>query len=228
MNYTNDVKLSNALNVAIAQFKNYQKNLENRIMMVIYRNRTTNELDYILIEFTGTNYYHLTGLAYKEDTNDSIDGHFGSRFYNALVNQKLSIRDLKIKDNNTELKIKALPSVTTCYKYTKMIGDFNNSGFQLALDKVMGNTTTCLGLKKIKNKKYAPASSLYTDTRKMIKNSQQIIAIFLKDIFSTHPFSEIKYVAKGCNLKNMQFPNSILELISLENYHPPITKQKDQ
>lgn len=169
MNYTNDIKLQNALKEAIKQFKNYQVNLEDKSLMVIYRNRQTNVIDYIIVQFIGSNYYHLTGLAYKEDNNDSRDNHFGSRFYYDLVDKKLSIKDLKIKDNNTELKIKALPSIMTCYKYTNMIGDFNDSGLRLNLDKVMGNVTTYLGLKKIGEKVYAPASCLYGDVRNSAK-----------------------------------------------------------
>lgn len=219
MNYTNDIKLQNALKEAIKQFKNYQVNLEDKSLMVIYRNRQTNVIDYIIVQFIGSNYYHLTGLAYKEDNNDSRDKHFGSRFYNDLVDKKLSIKDLKIKDNNTELKIKALPSIMTCYKYTNMIGDFNDSGLRLNLDKVMGNVTTYLGLKKIGEKVYAPASCLYGDVRNSAKVAHQVIAIFIKETNDIRPFSDIKYVAKGHNLNNLS--NEIKSLISLEKYQPP-------
>lgn len=39
MNYTNDIKLQSALKEAINQFKNFQNNLDNKSLMVIYRNR---------------------------------------------------------------------------------------------------------------------------------------------------------------------------------------------
>ncbi|MDE7431127.1 MAG: hypothetical protein K2N34_04330, partial [Lachnospiraceae bacterium] len=221
MKYTNDIKLQNALKEAVKQFKNYQKNLENKSLMIIYRNRETNDMDYIIVQFAGSNYYHLTGLAYKDDANDSKNGRFGSRFYKDLLDQKLSINDLKIKDNNTALKIKALPLITTCYRYTNMIGDFNHSGIQLNLDKVMGNISTYLGLKKISGKIYAPASCLYGDVRKAAKSIHQIIAIFIKNTADTSSFSDIKYVAKGHNLNNMNFNSEIKDLISLEKYSSP-------
>ena len=41
MNYTNDIKLQSALKESINQFKNFQNNLENKSLMVIYRNRQT-------------------------------------------------------------------------------------------------------------------------------------------------------------------------------------------
>ena len=222
MNYTNDIKLKNAWGVVIKQFQNYQNNLENKSLLVIYRNRQSNVCDYIIVQFIGSNYYHLTGLAYKEDDNSSKEKHFGSRFYNDLIDKKLSIENLKIKDNNTALKIKALPSITTCYKYTNMIGDFNDSGLQLNLDKVMGNISTYLGLKKINGKTYAPASCLYGDVRKATRMAHQIIAIFIKESAVLTPFSDIKYVARGHNLHNMNFNNKIKNLISLNKYQLPL------
>ncbi|MCM1262136.1 MAG: PBECR4 domain-containing protein [Butyrivibrio sp.] len=184
--------------------------------MIIYRNRETNVIDYIIVQFIGSNYYHLTGLVYKEDNGNLREQNFGSRFYDELVHKKLSIKDLKIKDNNTELKIRALPSIMTCYKYTNMIGDFNDSGLKLSLDKVMGNVNTYLGLKKISGKIYAPASCLYGDIRKSIKEVHQVIAIFIKETNEIYPFSDIKYAAKGHNLNNLD--NKIKEIISLEKY----------
>lgn len=228
MNYTNDIKLQNALKEAVRQFKNYQKNLEGKSLMIIYRNRETNDMDYIIVQFAGSNYYHLTGLVYKDDIDDSKNGCFGSRFYKDLTDQKLSINSLKIKDNNTELKIKALPSITTCYRYTNMIGDFNNSGIRLNLDKVMGNISTYLVLKKISGKTYAPASCLYGDIRKAAKSIHQIIAIFIKDTEDLSPFSNIKYIAKGHNLNNMKFNSEIQELISLKTYHLPLKQDKNR
>ena len=46
MKYTNDIKLQNALKEAVKQFRNYQKNLENKSLIIIYRNRETNDMDY--------------------------------------------------------------------------------------------------------------------------------------------------------------------------------------
>lgn len=219
MKYNNDVKLQQAFNVAVKEFENYKKNLIEKSVLVIYRNRITGDLDYIVIEFTGNNYYHLTGLVYKEDDGESTKAQrFGSRFYNALDDKKLSISELKIKDNNTELKIKALPFISSQYRYCNMTGDFNESGIKLHLDKVIGNTKTCLGLKKVGYKKYAPASSLYDDTRKYAKVSHQIVSIFIKDTVDTAPYKTIKYVAKGHNLNHLKYDKELEALFTLEEY----------
>lgn len=219
MKYDNDIKLQQAFKIILKEFENYKNNLMNKSILVIYRNRETSNLDYIIIEFTGNNYYHLTGLIYKEDKGEETKSqHFGSKFYNALKDKKLSISELKVKDNNTELKIKALPFVSSQYRYSNMTGDFNESGLKLQLDKVIGNTKTCLGLKKIGYKKYAPASSLYDDTRKYAKVSHQIVSIFIKDMLDTAPYKTIKYVAKGHNLNHLKYDEELERLFTLEEY----------
>ena len=219
MRYDNETKLQQALKVVLKEFENYKKNLIDKSILVIYRNRETKNLDYIIIEFTGSNYYHLTGVIYKEDDGDTTKSkHFGSKFYNALEDKKLSASELKIKDNNTELKIKALPFISSQYRYSNMTGDFNESGLKLQLDKVIGNTKTCLGLRKIGYKKYAPVSSLYDDTRKYAKISHQIVAVFIKGTAQSQPYKTIKYVAKGHNLNNLKYDKELEELFTLEEY----------
>lgn len=125
---------------------------------------------------------------------------------------------MKIKDNNTALKIKALPFISSQYKYSNMTGDFNETGIKLQLDKVIGNVSTCLGLKKIGNKVYAPASSLYDDTRKFAKVTHQIVAIFIKKTDDLSPYKTIKYVAKGHNLESLTYNSELKSLFSLDEY----------
>ena len=219
MQYDNQIKLQSAVKAVIKEYENYKKNLMGKSMLVIYRNRTTMQLDHIIINFTGNNYYHLTGLAYKEDNGESTKNkHFASRFHNDLEDKKLSFSDLKIKDNNTALKIKALPFISSQYRYCNMTGNFNESGIKLQLDKVVGNTSTCLGLKHISGKNYVPASSLYGDTRKYAQITHQKDAILIKETNDTDKYKTIKYVAKGHDLKNLTYNDELKKLFSLEQY----------
>lgn len=39
---------------------------------------------------------------------------------------------------------------------SKMIGDYNNNGLELKLDKLIGGNTVCLGLKHIEGKNMPP------------------------------------------------------------------------
>lgn len=222
MSYNDNVKLQAAFRVVLREFENYKKNLADKTLCVIYRNRQTKSLDYITIEFLGSNFYHLTGLVYKEDKGDKSKAmHYGSKFYSALSDKKLSSTELKIKDNNTQLKIDALPTVTSQYRYSKMTGDYNESGMELRLDKVIGGANTCLGLRKIGYKKYAPASSLSGDTRKYAKDAHQVVAIFIKETKDDAPFKTLKYVAKGHNLNNLKYSDEMRQLFTLENYKEP-------
>lgn len=222
MEYNDNTKLQTAFRVVLKEFENYKRNLADKTLCVIYRNRQTGILDYITIEFLGSNFYHLTGLVYKEDDGDKFKAmHYGSKFYNALSDKKLSSTELKIKDNNTQLKIDALPIVTSQYRYSKMTGDYNESGITLRLDKVIGGTNTCLGLRRIGYKKYAPASSLSGDIREYVKETNQIVAIFIKETEDKAPFKTIKYVAKGHNLKNLKYSDEMRQLFTLEDYQEP-------
>lgn len=208
--------LTQAFKNSVEEFENYNNNLVNKSLLIMYKNIVSNEFDYITVEFTGANYYHLTGLLYKDDNQDKT-GKYGSRFYAEAKNKKLSISNFKIKDRNTMLKTKALPSISKIWNCSKMIGDYNNNGLELKLDKLIGGNTVCLGLKHIEDKKYAPASSLYNNTRNYLKTINQIIAIFIKDN-SDAVYKTIKYVAKGVDLKNIKYFNDLKAIVSLDDY----------
>jgi hypothetical protein len=219
MKFNAEILLKKYFQIVVREFENYKNNLASNSLLVIYRDRTSSQIDYIEITFEGSNYYHLTGLVYKDELNNT--SNCGSRFYSDLIDKKLSIDNLKIKDENTELKIRALPFIAAHYKYSNMIGDFNSSGIKLQLDKVIGNTSVCLGLKRIKGKLYAPASCLYDDTRKFASVSHQILAIFIKKSDSNESYSKLKYAAKGVNLHNLKYNEELRSKISLESYVVP-------
>lgn len=82
--------LAQAFKTAVKEFENYNKNLVNKSLLIMYKNRVSNEFYYITVEFAGANYYHLTGSIYKDDNQDKT-GKYGSRFYAETKNKKLSI-----------------------------------------------------------------------------------------------------------------------------------------
>lgn len=208
----NNAKLEEYVKVVIKEFKNFKKNLCDKSILVIYRDKETKELDYFTISILGSNYYHLTGLAYKNDSGiKNKDDKFASLFYADLIDKKLSANNLKIKDSNTALKIKALPFITQFYAYAKMTGPFNGNGFKLQLDRVVGNPNICLGLKHIGEKEYAPASSLYGDTRDYAKIINQVVAVFVKNEDEAY-YSEPTYTAKGFDINTIE-NDKILKLI---------------
>ena len=203
MKGNNETKLNEYLKVVAKEFENFKKNLCDKSVLVVCKDKETKELDYFTISVLGSNYYHLTGLAYRDDDGEKdSSNHFGSKFYQNLSNKKLSADNLKIKDSNTALKIKALPYITQFYAYSKMTGPFNGNGFKLQLDRVVGNPNICLGLKHIKGKEYAPASSLYGDTRDYAKFTKQVVAVYIKKKDEAF-FCDLKYTAKGFDVNSI-------------------------
>lgn len=198
----NNAKLEEYVKVVIKEFKNFREYLEDKSVLVVYKE--ANAFDYFTISITGKNYYHLTGLAYKNDSGiKNKDNKFASLFYADLIDKKLSANNLKIKDSNTALKIKILPYITQFYAYSKMTGPFNGNGFKLQLDRVVGNSNICLGLKHIGEKEYAPASSLYENIKKKAKFTNQVVAVFVKNEDEAY-YSEPTYTAKGFDIDTIE------------------------
>lgn len=66
-----------------------------------------------------------------------------------------------------------------------------------------------------------PSSALLEDIKKLTDNPSQVIAIFSKDNLDKEIlYSKVCHVAKGVNLKNVNFPEQIQKMISLYNYVP--------
>ena len=48
MKYDSEIKLQQAFNLVLKEYENYKKNLIGKSILVIYRDRTTMQLDYII------------------------------------------------------------------------------------------------------------------------------------------------------------------------------------
>ncbi|SFL05707.1 hypothetical protein SAMN05216390_10940 [Lachnospiraceae bacterium KH1T2] len=57
------------------------------------------------------------------------------------------------------------------------------------------------------------------------KDISQIVAIFQADLRET-VYSNIRNVAKGVNLKNLNIPTQYMDMIDLSNYREPLNKKK--
>ena len=64
-----------------------------------------------------------------------------------------------------------------------------------------------------------PSSSLLENIKNLTDEPSQVLAIFSKDT-SEAIYKEIRHVAKGLNLNNLNMPKDLCDLISLENYIP--------
>lgn len=212
MKFTKEEARRRVLNCA----KLYRQKLLNKNLIIIYRERKDNVIRHIEVTFHERNYQHLTGIELIDDKGNVLY-HQALNFYRKCIENKLSIDEIKFKDDGTShLKLQALPVLLDVTKITKITGDYNNVRPYLFVDKVMGGVNFCLGLTK-EQEEYVPSSALLEDIKKLTDAPSQVLAILEKDINGT-VYETIKHVAKGLNLNHIQLPDEIRSKIDLKNY----------
>lgn len=212
--YTSD----EARKIVMQCAKKYEQNLLNKRYLIIYRDKTENIIKDIEIEFNEENYQHLTGLELI-DKNGKVRQHVSKLFFEKCLKNKLGKKEFQFKsDGTTNLKLRALPTMMEIHKVTKIAGDYNNSRPYLIADTLIGNINFCLGLKQVTEKDYyVPVSTLLENIKNITITQSQVLAIFSKKKYDDI-YKEVRHVAKGINLHNLNFPQCISQKISLENY----------
>lgn len=125
--------------------KRYAQNLEGKNYIIIYRERISNDIKSIEIQFDADNYQHLTGIELI-DVNGNIRSNAAGLFYSKCVKNRLRKDEICFrKDGTTNLKLMALPVLMDIQKITKIAGDYNNGRTYLIADKLVGNINFCLG-----------------------------------------------------------------------------------
>ncbi len=212
MKFTKEDARRRVLNCA----KQYQKNLLNKKLIIIYRERRDNAIRHIEVVFQEKNYQHLTGIELI-DENGNLLHNQSMNFYRKCIENKLGLEEIRFKqDGTTHLKLAALPALMDITKITKITGDYNNVRPYLFVDKVMGGVNFCLGLSKEEDV-YVPSSALLEDIKRLTDAPSQVLAILEKER-DEEIYSIVKHVAKGLNLNNIVLPDVIDNMISLENY----------
>lgn len=200
--------------------KEYSKNLLNKKFIIIYRDRLDNRVKFFEISFDRDNYQHLTGIELIDEAGN-VREHVAELFFEKCLNNRLGKVEFQFKkDGTTNLKLAALPVMMQIQKVTKIVGGYNGRRPYLVADKLIGNVNFCLGLKyDDDNEIYVPSSSLLENIKNLTDEPSQVLAIFSKDT-SEAIYKEIRHVAKGLNLNNLNMPKDLCDLISLENYIP--------
>ena len=211
MKYTKNDARRRVLNCA----KQYQQNLLNKKLIIIYRERKDNSIRYIEVVFHERNYQHLTGLELI-DKKGNVLCNQSMNFYRKCIENKLGLEEFRFKqDGTTQLKLAALPVLMDISKITKITGDYNNVRPYLFVDKVMGGVNFCLGLSGEDNV-YVPSSALLEDIKRLTDAPSQVLAILEKEV-DEDIYSTVKHVAKGLNLNNIILPQEIHSLIKLDS-----------
>lgn len=203
----------------------YKTKLANTRLLIIYRDKEDNIIKSLEIVFRPSNFQHLTGLLLL-DKNNNIKENCSIEFYHKCT-KKPSLKESEIlfkEDGTTPLKLYALPYLIDISKITKICGNYNHTKPNLEADAVVGSINFLLGISKTNSKntnEYFPRTAMLEDIRKVTENPSQVLAIFQKVLKSQDKYTTIKYVAKGLNLNNINFPESIKKIISLEDYISP-------
>lgn len=223
-----------AVEVAIREGKFFKSKLAGTVLLIIYRDRADNLIKELEIEFYPHHYQHLTGLKLMKIDNVTgkqiIREHTSKEFYHRCVGKPyITPKEIMFVDASTiDLKMEALPLITQITKITKMTGDFDGrTKINLECDYLIGGENSCVGISRnTYNDRYFPRSCLKENIKKITKYTSQVIAIFQKNVNDKDVYKDIRYVAKGIDLSNINFPEDIKNKISLENYiYPKNSKQ---
>ena len=211
------LKLREAIRIITLAAYEYEKNLNNRNFIFIFKNRTTNQIEYFESVFLSRNFQHLTGLDFLDRNKNPLQS--STYFYKKCLNKTLTPSEIRFKDDGTtELKLQALPLIVKFLKSSKMTAIYNSFRPKLAIERLVGTTTFCLGFKK-DALYYVPSSCLLEDIRDLSDVTFQILAIFSKPSNKNFPiYKDICYVAKGVELSYPSLPQELSRLINLENY----------
>lgn len=169
----------------------YKENLKDKNLLIIYKERT--EIKYIEILFLARNFMHLTGVKCNDKNGKNMKAN---QFYQACLNNKLSYKDIIIKQNGTtKLKLDILSQLININKNFKMIGEYNNYKNKLVTEILLGNINMCLGLTKNTSSYYIPNTLLKEDIRKLVIKPCRIIAVLKKNVESEQ-YKDVIYLNK--------------------------------
>ncbi|MBQ8956358.1 MAG: hypothetical protein IJ075_05260 [Lachnospiraceae bacterium] len=213
-----DLSKEQAVNTAIRCAKEYKSKLANTRILIIYRDRASNEIKSLEILFRPSNFQHLTGLLMVDDNGQERSGT-AMEFYRRCLSIPFITKDEIIfkVDGTTPLKLGALPSLMDLTKITKICGNYNNTKKSLEADAIVGGVNFSLAISKYENSshEFFPRSALMEDIRSLVDNPSQVLGILQKPVNDDGKYMQIKYVAKGITLKKVAFPPELEDVISI-------------
>lgn len=172
----------------------YDTYYANKNFLIVYKEG--NQFMYKQLVFKKQNFKHLTGINTKMSAEV---------FYTACLNQRLSSKDVELKSNGTtQLKLKVFPQMKSLFSVPTLIGDFNNNGFSLRVDYLMGDMKRIVSLGFKQNNEFdVPQSLLSEDVKKLTQKSHKVIAIWIKNVNETS-YQDLGYIAKGIIWKELK------------------------
>ena len=192
------------IKILVESANKYKQNLLNKNIMFIFQNKNEKNLKYIETIFKSQSFLHLTGLKFNGSANVF--------FYNCL-NHTLSLKDIELKNKvYTKLKLEVLENAMSIDQSAKRIGNYNNNGIELKIEKVIGGVHYCIGFSnKTRSGKeldyYYPKSLLKTNIVQYSTKDNKVVAILSKNV------KDEKY----CNITYFNNDKNIIDIIKYEN-----------
>lgn len=191
-----------ALKVLFQCADQYQKNLENKNLLLICANNSINKTIALETQFESKNFLHLTGVKFRKEKRLAPD-----TFYTWCLARRLSWDDFELaKDGTTEQKLSVLlPMISSAGLAANMVGDYHARKPALFTEKLVGGVRACVGFVYDKERMcYVPNTVLNIDMRDNIANRLRIIVTYKKDR-KEKQYSEIVYTAKNIDWSKIKF-----------------------
>jgi len=202
-------KKQEVLTVLFKAAKLYEQNLNNKNILVVYRQHP-NQYCYFEGVFGERNFHHLTGTKLRNGLQ-VVD------FYHHCLDKRLRIEDFELAaDGTTYLKKDILENVMKIQYIARMVGIYNGNKPKLITDKLVGNITCCLGFVKEPSGYFAPNTALNTDIRTEVVSTNQVIAVYMKNIAEPY-YNRLCYVAKGLQPEQLRSNEEIESKLDKEN-----------
>ncbi len=191
--------------------KVYKENLQNTNLLIIYNKNS--KVEYIEVLFLARNFMHLTGVRSLESSGKY---NKANQFYNACLNNKLSYKDIVIKeDGTTKLKLDIISNLVNIDKKCKMIGMYDNSKKELITDILVGSVHMCVGLIRDSKTYYIPNTLLKEDIRKLTVKQYPIIGILKKKINEVK-YQTTTYISKKIDMYKIERNIELCNKINIE------------
>ena len=190
----------------------YKKQLIGQTVLFIFEDRNERnkkyKIKFVETRYQTTNFAHLTG------NNSKVSSTY---FYQRALTKILTTKDLTIKNRYiAESKLKVLRTLMNIDTSARAIGSYDGTiKDKLYTELVVGNVRYCLGyvLDKETNYYYTPNTALDEDIR-----NNRILAI-MKKPRKEKQYSEITYIAKDTNIKEIFNNKKLSSLVDFKNIY---------
>ena len=200
-----------ALKILFETVDIYDKNFSNKRYLFVILDKKK-QLTSLETTFSQTNFCHLTGVK----LNNAITA---SSFYNLCLARRLSTVDFSLAaDGTTEQKLRIIKNVFASNLSPNIFGDFNNNGFKLKTEKLVGNVYAMLGfVKDQKSSLYVPNTLLAADIRDFVVEQKRVILVCRKDNTDKFYKEILKQATKNVNWSKIKSTPFYKELPLYEN-----------